>query len=80
MAKKGPKKVLLIKKGTKHPTTPGFTLDSGHLKVKEAEKAADKLAFKPRIVDVKIMDIPKQYLVWGKRSPRITPKTPHLRR
>ena len=74
------RKVMLIKKGTKHPTTPAFTLDSGHLKEKAADKAADKLAFKPRIVDVKIMEVPRQYLVWGKRSPRITPKTPRLRR
>ena len=70
----------LMKKGAPHPTRKGFKLESAHIKEEDAEKASNKLELKPRVVGVRIMSIPKQYLVWGKRAPRITPKTPRLRR
>ena len=73
------KRMKLVKKGTPLPGKPRYKLESSHLTEKEAERKADKVAFSPKVDDVLIIPVPKQYAVY-KRSVRITPKRPKLRR
>ena len=69
----------LIKKGAPHPTSPKYKFDDSFLTEKEADKAENKLAESPRVVDTKRILIPRQHFVYAKRSVRITPKRPRLR-
>ena len=74
------KQRTLIKKGTPLASEPSFKLDSSHSTEKAAAKRAEKVAFAPKVSEVQIVAIPKQHAVFVKRSPRITPKRPRLRR
>lgn len=80
MKGKGRKKSL-IKKGTPHPTSPSYKFDSAHLTEKDVRKTEEKLVGDLRVVDYKRVFVPRQHLIYVRRkSPRITPKTPRLRR
>lgn len=72
----------LIKKGAPHPTRRSFKFDSAHLTDREADKREDVLLDQPGVKAISRVGVPKQELVYVKRgkSPRITPKTPRLRR
>ena len=80
MKKKGLRKTGLIKKGAPHPGHPTFKFDSAHLKSSEAVKKEHDLLDSPKIDETRVIHVPRQYLVYKHRAPRITPKTPRLRR
>jgi len=75
------KKASLIKKGTPHPTRPTFKFESAHLTEAEADKAEYDLLDNRGVVATRQVVIPKQRLVYAKRSrARITPRRPKLKR
>ena len=80
MPKKGLRKTGLIKKGAAHPRYPTYKFDSAHLESKDAIKKESELLADPKINMTRVINVPKQYLVYKHRAPRITPKTPRLRR
>ena len=70
---------MLIKPGTPFPGEPSMKLESAHMTAKSANKAEQDLLEKPRVKETLRVRVPKQTLLYAKKS-RITPKRPRISR
>ena len=78
MAKHKKHKKILLKKGTPLPGDRKYKFDSAFLKKKPAEERAERLEVRSP-VDTKLICVPRQYLVFKAKVPRISPKVPRLK-
>ncbi len=76
-------KISLMKPGSPLPGEPKMRFVESHKKLQPAKKQAEALYARPDVNAAKIIEIPRQYAVFKesvRRSPRITPRMPRLRR
>lgn len=69
----------LIKVGTPLPNDKNFKFLGAERTKKLAEKNADERQAKDHDLGIIIIPIPNRYALYGRKSHRITPKTPRLK-